>query len=145
MYNFDAARYTSSQEQLYEELYKRKNLMVYDGIRDGLGDNIRTKYFYSNPHEPLEFVVLDLYIEPVLVRFNENEAEVFGVINIVKEKGTYEDSEIETIYGHLTAKDIMIRDVDKSEITLYINKNGINDLKSAVLYFEKYFCIKGII
>jgi uncharacterized protein YihD (DUF1040 family) len=145
MYNFNAASNAPNQDEFYAEISTRKNLMVYDGIRDGLDENIRAKYFYSNPGEPLEFVVIDIYKDSVLLRFEGNESEVFGVVNIIKEKEAFDDSELESIYGHIIIRDIIIRDVDKNEITLYLNKNGISDLKSAVLYFEEYFCIKSII
>ncbi|EYE89240.1 hypothetical protein Q428_03555 [Fervidicella metallireducens AeB] len=51
----------SFEEYLYNILKKRKNLMVYEGIRDGLDEDIKCKYFYSNPYDAFEYVTIDIF------------------------------------------------------------------------------------
>lgn len=142
MLNLDAADHKFTNDGLFDGLNKRKNLMIYEGTKDGLDLSIQTKYCYSSPYDPLEFIIIDVYTKPVIKDINNKKVEIFGIMSIIKEEDKYEFREFDTIYGVVRISDICIRGIKKNEITLNINKAGIQDLKRVVLYFEDYFCIK---
>lgn len=142
MFNLDEAEYKTFKDDFIEELSKRKNLMVYDGIKDSLEERVKNKYCYSSPYDPLEFIIIDVYNKPVIKDIHNKKVEIFGIMSIIKEEDEYIHRDIDTIYGVIKICDLYIREIKKNEITLNINKNGIQDLKNAVLYFEDYFCRK---
>lgn len=142
MLNLEGSEQEIFKDNFIEELGNRKNLIVYDGINDGLEENIKNKYFYSNPYDPLEFIVIDIYSKPVINIIYNKKVEIFGIVSIIKEKCEYINRDFETVYGVVRINDICIRGIKKNEITMYINKHGLQDLKGVVLYFEDYFCKK---
>lgn len=142
MFNLDSADYRIIDDRLLDELNKRKNLIIYEGIKDGLDEGVKNKYCYSNPYDPLEFIIIDVYNKPVVKGINNKNIEVFGIISIIKDEESYAAREFDTIYGRVEISDLCIREIKKNEIILNINKAGIQDLKRVILYFEDYFCIK---
>ncbi|WDC84112.1 hypothetical protein PL321_17870 [Caloramator sp. mosi_1] len=73
----------------------RKNLMFYDGRRDGLEDNVAFKYFYSSPKNALDFVNVDIFENP--------KDCIYGVINVIMDyDGGYED--LSSDYGNIVVK-----------------------------------------
>lgn len=142
MINLDEAEYEAYKDNFIKELSKRKNLMVYEGIKDGLEERVKNKYCYSSPFDPLEFVIIDVYNKPVIKNMYNKKVEIFGIMSIIRDEDGYIHRDFDTIYGAIEICNLCIRDVKKNEITLNINKNGIQDLKNVVLYFEDYFCRK---
>lgn len=142
MFNLDEAEYKAYENDFIGELSKRKNLMVYEGTKDDLEEYVKNKYCYSSPYDPLEFIIIDVYNRPVIKKINNKKVEVFGRMSIIKDENVYMQRDFDTIYGTINIYDICIRDIKKNEITFNINKNGIQDLKNVVLYFEDYFCKK---
>lgn len=142
MINLDEAEYEVYIDDFIKELSKRKNLMVYEGIKDGLEECVKSKYCYSSPYDPLEFVIIDIYNKPVMKNICNKKVEVFGIMSIIRDEDRYIHGDFDTIYGAMEICKLCIRDVKKNEIILNINKNGIQHLKNVVLYFEDYFCRK---
>lgn len=142
MFNLDSAEYKIINDGLFEELSKRKNLMTYEGIKDGLEEGVKNKYCYSSPYDPLEFIIIDVYNKSVIKNINNKKVEVFGIMSIIKDEDKCILREIDTIYGFIKISDLCLREIKKNEVVLNINKIGIQDLKRVVLYFESYFCIK---
>ncbi|MDF2673851.1 MAG: hypothetical protein K0R09_2116 [Clostridiales bacterium] len=142
MFNLEPADYVLINDGLFDVLNKRKNLMVYEGIKDGLKAGIKNKYCYSSPYDPLEFVILDIYNKPVIKNIENKKVEIFGIMSIIKEEVKNAIKEFDTIYGNVCIENILIRGIKKNEVRLNINRIGIQDLIGAVLYFEDYFCKK---
>lgn len=142
MFELDGVENEIFNDEFIEELNKRKNLLVYEGIKDGLEEGIKNKYCYSSPFDPLEFIIIDVYNKPVIKKIHNKKVEVFGILSIIKDEEKYVQKEFESIYGNITIVDIFIRKIKKNEVTLNINNVGIQDLKRVVLYFEDYFCRK---
>jgi hypothetical protein len=142
MFNLDPADYKIINDGLFDELNKRKNLMIYEGIKDGLEVGVKNKYCYSSPYDPLEFIIIDVYNKSVIINIDNKKVEVFGTMSIIKDEDKYVEREFDTIYGYVVISDLCIREIKKNEVTLNINKIGIQDLKRVIVYFEDYFCIK---
>ena len=142
MFNLEPADYVLVNDELFDVLNQRKNLMVYEGIKDGLDEDVRNKYCYSSPYDPLEFIILDIYNKPVIKNTKNKKVEIFGIMSIIKEEVKNTIMEFDTIYGYVRIENILIRGIKKNEVTLNINRIGIQDLISVVLYFEDYFCKK---
>lgn len=130
------------RDDFIEELNKRKNLMIYEGIGDGLEEGVKKKYCYSSPYDPLEFIIIDIYNRTIIKNIYNKKVEIYGIMSIIKEEEKYLRNEYESIYGNITISDIYIRNIKKNEVILNINRVGIQDLRSVVLYFEDYFCKK---
>ncbi len=142
MFNLDPADYKIINDGLYDELNKRKNLMTYEGIKDGLEEGVKNKYCYSSPYDSLEFIIIDVYNKSVIKNINGKKVEIFGIMSIIKDEDKYVIREFDTIYGVIKIYDLWLRGIKKNEVILNINKIGIQDLKRVVLYFESYFCVK---
>ena len=142
MFDLDPAYCKIINDELYDELNKRKNLMTYEGIKDGLEEGVRKKYCYSSPYDPLEFIIIDIYSKSVIKNIYNKKVEVFGIMSIIKDEDKNVIREHDTIYGVISISDLCLRGIKKNEVVLNINKIGIQDLKRVVLYFESYFCVK---
>ncbi|SHF45855.1 hypothetical protein [Caloramator proteoclasticus] len=114
----------------------RKNLMFYDGKRDGLDENVAFKYFYSSPKNALDFINVDIFESP--------KDSLFGVINVIMDyDGGYE--ECSSDYGNITVEKLQIRGVDKIKVELLLNKCGITNIENAIEFFEGYIFNKTLI
>lgn len=123
-------------DRIQNFLKGRKNLMFYDGRRDGLEENIAFKYFYSSPKNALDFINIDIFENP-----SDN---IHGVINIIMDyDGGYEGCSSE--YGDIKVEKIEIRGVDKIKVELLLNKYGVSNIESAIEYFEGYIFNKTLI
>lgn len=114
----------------------RKNLMFYDGRRDGLDENVAFKYFYSSPKNALDFINVDIFESP--------KDSFFGVINVIMDyDGGYE--ECSSDYGNITVEKLQIRGVDKIKVELLLNKYGVSNIENAIEFFEGYIFNKTLI
>ncbi|WP_027308753.1 hypothetical protein [Caloramator sp. ALD01] len=114
----------------------RKNLMFYDGRRDGLDENVAFKYFYSSPKNALDFINVDIFESP--------KDSLFGVINVIMDyDGGYE--ECSSDYGNITVEKLQIRGVDKIKVELLLNKYGVSNIENAIEFFEGYIFNKTLI
>lgn len=114
----------------------RKNLMFYDGIRDGLDENIAFKYFYSSPKNALDFINVDI--------FENQKNYIYGVINVIMDyDGGYEGCS--SVYGNITVEKVQIRGVDKIKVELLLNKYGVSNIENAIEFFEGYILNKTLI
>ena len=114
----------------------RKNLMFYDGRRDGLEENIAFKYFYSSPKNALDFINIDIYEKP--------RDFIYGCISVIMD---YENiyKEFSSDYGKIEIEKIEIRGVKKIKVSLLLNKYGLENIEDAILYFEGYITNKTLI
>ena len=133
----------SLKRELENILCNRKNLLIYDGMRDGLDDNIDFRFFYSNPFEPLEFVNIDVFKNADVILFGNNRSRVYGRIYIIMEKENFGSNFFESWYGLVQIEDINIRGVAKIKVTLFLNENGIVNIDKAINYFESTYCVKS--
>lgn len=117
------------KEKLSALLDNRKNLMYYDGIKDGLEENIAFKYFYSSPKNPLEFIIIDI--------FNKPQHEIYGNISIIVD---YQEgySDMKSQFGNIVVEKTTVRDVNKLNIKLELSEVAINNIEDAVEFFEGY-------
>lgn len=134
---------TGMQKDLLNKLQGKKNLMVYEGYRDNLENSIDIKYFYSNPHELLEFVNLDLFNKGNIIPYKGQRIIVYGSIYIIRDRKKWGKTDFLTDYGLIRIEELVIRDIDKSKITLFINHTGIEDLSGLIDYFESNYCSKS--
>lgn len=132
-----------TQKDLLYKLQGKKNLMVYEGYRDNLENGIGIKYFYSNPHEPLEFVNLDLLNQGKALHLNGKRIIAYGSIHIIRDRKNWGVSEYLTDYGLIRIEELVIRDIEKAKITLFINHMGIEDLSGLIDYFESNYCSRS--
>lgn len=132
------------KENIIKKLENRKNFMYYEGLRDGLEENIKYKFFYSNPFDPLEFIIIDIFYETVRTNIINRSIDAFGVIEIIKEKDSTPTGLTECIYGYIEAQDVVIRNVNKISIKLHLSKKGHMDISEAINYFENYACNREI-
>ena len=136
-----------SSEQIYvqknkiqEALKNKKNLMYYDMQIEKCSDideNIIYRYFYSSPYDPLEFITLDVFNCAYAVKH-----KTFGVLTIVRDRVNIPESECDLTYGEVEIEDIIVREVEKSRIKLFINSTGIRNIDSCINYFENKYCVK---
>lgn len=136
-----------SNEQIYvqknkiqETLKNKKNLMYYDMQIEKCSDidvNIIYRYFYSNPYDPLEFITLDVFNYAYAAKH-----KVFGVLTIIRDRINITESECDLAYGEVEIEDIIVREVEKSRIKLFINSTGIQNIDLCINYFENKYCIK---
>lgn len=131
------------RDEMYDLLNDRKNLMFYDGIRDGLDDNIECKFFYSSPHDPLEFINIDIFNEKTVVNLNGCSEECFGTISIIKDVTCINETDLRNVYGKVNVDYVDIRGINKQNIKLFLNNDGISKIKDAIEYFENELCKKG--
>lgn len=124
------------KEKLANLLQDRKNLMYYDGIKDGLDENIAFKYFYSSPKNPLEFIIIDI--------FNQPQDKIYGNISIIVD---YQEgySDMQSEYGNVVVEKTVVRDINKLHIKLELNEVGIKNIEEAVEFFEGYILNRTLI
>lgn len=124
------------KEKLSNLLQDRKNLMYYDGIKDGLDENIAFKYFYSSLKNPLEFIIIDIY--------KRSYDNIYGVIGIIID---YQEGykEMQCEYGSVVVEKTIVRDINKLNIKLELNEFGISNIEDVVEYFEGYILNKTLI
>lgn len=130
------------KDEIIETLRGRRNLMVYDGIRDGLDENVDYRFFYSSPGDALEFVVGDIFRSSVDIEFKGRNIECFGKVKIIREPKDYREGFVECLFGMVTTENIKVRAMDKVDIVLNLNFYGIERINEAIEYFEKFFCVK---
>jgi hypothetical protein len=143
MYGLKQLNYDVLRDEVYSVIKNRKNLIFYDGIKDCLEENIVFKFFYSNPHDPLEFITIDIYNKVEKIKIDGKTMESLGLISIIKEKPEHILSNFENINGYVVVEDIKIRNVDKIKIQFHINRNGISNMKDVIEYFENNLCSKN--
>jgi hypothetical protein len=124
------------KSDIYSVLINKKNLIFYDGLMDGLEPNLYFKFFYSSPHDALEFINLDIYKKTERVQFGNKLVEVFGVMSIITGKENILSEFTENIFGYFTIDDIKIRQIDKKNIKLFISKNGLSNIKNLINFYE---------
>lgn len=124
------------KNKIYELLINRKNLISYDGLKDSLESNIYYKFFYSSPKDALEFINLDIYRKAEKIQIGIKYFEAYGIMNIITDKEVIGPKYSENIFGYLVVDDIKIRQVDKRNIKLLINRNGLLNIKSLINFFE---------
>ncbi|MCX7950578.1 MAG: hypothetical protein N2594_01335 [Clostridiales bacterium] len=124
------------KEKLANLLQDRKNLMYYDGIKDGLDENIAFKYFYSSPKNPLEFIIIDI--------FNQPQDKIYGNISIIVD---YQEgySDMQSEYGNVVVEKTVVRDINKLHIKLELNEIGIKNIEEAVEFFEGFILNRTLI
>lgn len=135
----------SFEEYIYDILKNRKNFMVYEGIRDGLDEDIKYKYFYSNPYDAFEYVTFDIFKYPKIILLNNKKIEAYGLFSTVKDRIYMKDLNETNIFGTVLIKNIQIRDVDKNQFLLYLNKKAFDYIEETIHYFESNICKKGIV
>lgn len=114
----------------------RKNLMFYDGRKDGLEENIAFKYFYSSLKNALDFINIDIYEKPIDF--------IYGSISIIMD---YDDiyKECSCDYGKIEAEKTNIRGVEKVRLSLLLNRYGFENIEDAIIFFEGYITNKTLI
>lgn len=130
------------RDDMMKILCSRRNLMVYEGIRDGLEENIDYRFFYSSPGEALEFVIIDIYRYPIDIEFESRKMECFGKIKMIREPGDFSEEAIRCLFGRILIENIKLREMDKINIVLNLNFHGIERIEEAIEYFEGLFCVK---
>jgi hypothetical protein len=136
-----------SNEQIYAQKNKiqeaqknKKNLMYYDMQIEKCSDideNIIYRYFYSSPYDSLEFITLDVFNYAYAMKH-----KIFGVLTIIRDRVNIPESECGLPYGEVEIEDIIVREVEKSRIKLFINSAGIQNIDLCINYFENKYCIK---
>lgn len=144
MLNLIHKNHMDIKDNILEILNRRKNFIFYDGLMDGLSNDVKYKFFYSNPHDALEFIILDVFYKAQIKNICDRSVETFGVIETVKEVDELPTGLTESIFGYTLIEEVEIRSIKKYRASLYINKNGLNDIENTINYFENYICNKGI-
>lgn len=132
----------SKRDEVEELLHEKRNLMVYDGRRDGLDEKVDYRFFYSSPGDALEFVIGDIFRNGDDFKIDGRSIKRFGEINIIREPGDFCEEIVECLFGIVVVGKIKVREIDRINITLNLNSFGVKRLKDSIEYFEKSFCVK---
>ncbi|KMT23104.1 hypothetical protein [Clostridium cylindrosporum] len=110
-------------------LRDRKNLMVYE---DYIDENLNSAYrfFYSNPRDFLEFISIDLYL-------NQEKEVPLGKISTITSKNEVNNENLYPIYGEVLTEEFFVRGIEKTKISLILNRKGYENIEDAIKYFEK--------